>query len=192
MDSFYSRSQIQKTSFSQLYPDNTIFPKGCILLNWSKVTVLLNWLYRLWWFWDHCSLRCHCISLGKSHPFICSTDRFRRARHFASRDGLCTIWARNWWYYSTHRKCFRMDCENWINLNFKGKKALENWKNKRSEYGVILNEKGLQEPIAKFFMNGKLIGKVTSGNYFPISWKINAIILVDTPLQIDWRSGNRS
>lgn len=70
---------------------------------------------------------------------------------------------------------------------FIGKLALKNWKNKRSEYGVILDGKGVARADYQVFRNGKLIGKVTSGNYAPSLQKSIAIILVEDHLEMGER-----
>lgn len=74
----------------------------------------------------------------------------------------------------------------WDKGDFIGKSAMEQIEQnhtKRSEYGVILIEKGIAREGYEVLQEGKRIGKVTSGTFSPILNKSIAIILVNKPLK---------
>lgn len=61
--------------------------------------------------------------------------------------------------------------------------ALANSNKKRSQYGIILNDKGIAREGYKVLKNGKEIGIVTSGTHSPTLGKALAIIMTSSPLQ---------
>jgi aminomethyltransferase len=70
--------------------------------------------------------------------------------------------------------------------DFLGKEALdvlESQGTKRSEYGIVLKEKGIAREGYSVSKNGEPIGKVTSGTMSPSLQKAIAIILVDGSLE---------
>jgi len=69
----------------------------------------------------------------------------------------------------------------WDKEDFLGKAAMQKLEaspDKRTEYGVILQEKGIAREGYDVYKNGQMIGKVTSGNYAPSLDAAIAIILV--------------
>jgi len=75
----------------------------------------------------------------------------------------------------------------WDKKNFLGKSALEELCKKsstRSEYGVVLLDKGIAREGYEVFRKDQLIGKVTSGTHSPSLNQSVAIILVQPQLQL--------
>lgn len=74
----------------------------------------------------------------------------------------------------------------WQKEDFLGKQALdklEKSSQKRTEYGIKLIDRGIAREGYPIFMNGKLIGSVTSGSFSPMLNQSIALILVETPLK---------
>ncbi len=74
----------------------------------------------------------------------------------------------------------------WHKPDFLGKAALEVLQQsptKRSEYGIVLTDKGIAREGYEVFKDGQLIGKVTSGTFSPSLNQAIAIVLVDINLQ---------
>lgn len=71
------------------------------------------------------------------------------------------------------------------NHKFLGKDKILQLEPLRHVYGVILENPGIPREGYDVYMEGKLIGKVTSGNYSPILQKAIALILVNKKLEIN-------
>ena len=74
----------------------------------------------------------------------------------------------------------------WKKEDFLGKAALEkleSFADKRSQYGVILVDKGIAREGYDVIQNGQVIGKVTSGTHSPSLNQAIAIILVKGKLE---------
>lgn len=70
--------------------------------------------------------------------------------------------------------------------NFIGKKAIEKKKEEgvlRSEFGVVLKEKGIAREGYEVLKNGKTIGNVTSGTHSPTLNKAIAIVIADCKVE---------
>ena len=75
----------------------------------------------------------------------------------------------------------------WDKKDFVGKKSLEELKkikNRRHEYGVLLEGKGVIRESYPVFKEGKKIGYVTSGTYSPSLKRSIGIVLVENNLKI--------
>lgn len=75
----------------------------------------------------------------------------------------------------------------WKKEKFLGKEAmqkLEESPQKRSEYGIILQDRGIARENYAVFKDEKMIGRVTSGTFSPSLNKSIAIILVEGPMAI--------
>ena len=74
----------------------------------------------------------------------------------------------------------------WHKPDFLGKAALETLQHapaKRTEYGIVLVDKGIAREGYSVFKEGQLIGKVTSGTFSPSLNLAIAIVLVEKKLQ---------
>lgn len=74
----------------------------------------------------------------------------------------------------------------WDKEDFLGKRALENLKNspkRRSQYGVVLTDRGIAREGCEVYQENTLIGRVTSGTMSPCSSQAIAIILVERKLK---------
>jgi aminomethyltransferase len=74
----------------------------------------------------------------------------------------------------------------WEKGDFLGKKALERLeagKKKRSQYGFVLDDKGIAREGFEVFCQGEEIGKVTSGTFSPSLRRPIAIIMVERNLK---------
>lgn len=72
----------------------------------------------------------------------------------------------------------------WDKGEFIGKSALQKIeKDKRFEYGILLEEAGIAREGAQVFLEGKNIGKVTSGTHSPTLNRAIAIIISDVMLK---------
>lgn len=76
----------------------------------------------------------------------------------------------------------------WKKQNFLGKSALEQLERKltkRSEYGIVLIDKGVPRAGYEIWNEGRVIGTVTSGSFSPTLNQSIAIILVQGSLHVD-------
>jgi len=60
---------------------------------------------------------------------------------------------------------------------------LENFQNPRSQFGVLLAEKGIARDGAEVFFQDEVIGKVTSGTFSPTLQQGIAIVMADRLLE---------
>lgn len=65
---------------------------------------------------------------------------------------------------------------------FLGKEALLNLKNKRSQWGILLEDKAIARAGHEVYLEGKKIGTVTSGTFSPTLERGIAIVLSEIPL----------